>query len=434
MINIQRLAADIPVKKIQGHFRAQMPLSSLQAADSFAPNQAQTAKLLNSRLKSVYGIDSDIGDPKLLGRIFSVVQEFCDLNGDKKLFENLSIKEGKIYSKGYGQTTRIGDKYSVTFNKDIDWKNLKSVTEDLFNKGKIGSKNPNYLIYKNLGDYLISSRGQASYRKCQNGAYKGEAVALPFRICNTTDLREFNSHVIASKMSKEYLPKGIEARFRENTGSNLKFPEAVCRYIEGSKTSFKTAEEAAEYLKKYGINAEFSNTRQANACVQAVEDLSEAAGDKKVFSGLTISPAKGYFEDNDVVADFMFDYTTHENKINLNPDYDWETVKKTVEESFDCLFSPTARVKDFFTHELSHYLDFTENPERFIEMEEKFDRFNKTGMFLTSKVSGYSNEHPAEFCAEYVAGRMAGLEYPKVTNDLFREFWNGRKLNFPASA
>lgn len=167
----------------------------------------------------------------------------------------------------------MGSDYTIIFNKDADWKNIGNLTEEAFQKGKTGSKNPNYFIYKNLGDFLCFSKNPKNYRECRSMLYEGVDATLPFRICNNTNMQEFNAHAIASKMCGESLPADIEEYFRKNTGLSIKFPEAIPGFFEGSKISFDTTDDVIKFLKQYGIEAEFSNIKQANSCAQAVEDL-----------------------------------------------------------------------------------------------------------------------------------------------------------------
>lgn len=430
-MNIQKLAGNIPVNQISGKLKNGVSLDKV-STDSFTAGE-NVAQILNSKLKSIYGINSSIEDKKLLGKIYSAVQEFCRINQDDKLFQNLKISTDKIYTGDLSRTSKIGGTYEITFNKDTDWKNIGSITEDLFQKGKIGSKNPDYLFYKDLGDFINFSQTPKTYRECRLMAYEGENMTLPFRLCNNTNVGEFNAHVIASKMCKEALPRDIEAYFRKNTGNmSLKFPESIPKFLEGSKISFKTIDEAAAFLRQYGIKAEFSDIKQANCCAQAVEDLIQAAGSKDIFNGLKIINSPDSFkESGKTVAKFDFNYETFENNIKLNPNIDWQNSENMMTEDFNIMFHPTTRLKDYFTHELSHFLDFNGNPEKFLKMENEFGRFNKSGLFITSKVSDYATEHPAEFCAEYICGKMAGIEYPEVTDKLFQQFWNGCKLNFP---
>ncbi len=431
-MDVQKLVANIPTNTITSKLGGATYTSKVCTPDSFFASN-DIAEILNSKLKNIYGIKSDIKDKTLLGKIYSVVQEFCELNENDKLFNNLTIQTRNLPAKEYKRVIKMQDNYTLSFNKGVDWKNIEQITKDLFNKGHIASQNPKYLIYQGFGDFLNFSNNPKAHYKCADLFYEKDCASLPFRICNSTSLEAFNSHVTAAKMSKEFLPSDVEKYMRENTGNlSLKFPEALANYIEGSKIKFNTTDEAVEFLKQFGIQAEFSDIRQANLCAQAVEDLIQAVDNKQIFNGLKIKNSPETFANNsETVAQFDFNYKTHENDIKLNPNIQWQNSENLMAESFNNMFHPTTKVKDYFIHELSHYIDFKGNPEKFLEMENKFGGFNTSGIFATSKVSEYATEDPAEFCAEYICGKMAGIEYPEVTDKLFQQFWNGCKLNFP---
>lgn len=430
-MDIQKIAANIPINSIT-HKLEGTNASKISAPDRFSTS-SNVAQIINSKLKNIYGINSSIQDKTLLGKVYAVVQEFCELNSDDKLFHNLTLRTCNLLLKKFSQVTKIQNNYTLSFNKNTDWKNIEQITKDLFNKGFVGSKNPKYLIYQGFGDFLNFSNNPKARYECANLFYEGSSSTLPFRICNSTNLEAFNSHATAALMSKEFLPADIEKYLRENMGNlSLKFPEAFANYIEGSKIKFNTTDEAVEFLKQFGIQAEFSDIRQANLCAQAVEDLIQAVDNKQIFNGLKIKNSPETFANNsETVAQFDFNYKTHENDIKLNPNIQWQNSENLMAESFNNMFHPTTKVKDYFIHELSHYIDFKGNPEKFLEMENKFGGFNTSGIFATSKVSEYATEDPAEFCAEYICGKMAGIEYPEVTDKLFQQFWNGCKLNFP---
>ena len=429
-MDVQKLVANIPINSIT-HKLEGTNASKISAPDRFSTS-SNVAQIINSKLKNIYGINSSIQDKTLLGKVYAVVQEFCELNSDDKLFHNLTLRTCNLLLKKFSQVTKIQNNYTLSFNKNTDWKNIEQITKDLFNKGFVGSKNPKYLIYQGFGDFLNFSNNPKARYESANLFYEGSSSTLPFRICNSTNLEAFNSHATAALMSKEFLPADIEKYLRENMGNlSLKFPEVPERFLTGSEITFSSTNEASRYLREFGIDAEFLNIEQANTCTQAIEDLIQAIGNKEIFSGLSIKTQALNDMDEKTVAEFEYNMETFKNCIYLNPNFDWQSADKLAKEDFHMCHHPTTKSKDNFIHELSHYLDFIGNPKNFIEMDKKFGGFNASGIFATSKVSEYAAEHPAEFCAEYICGKMGGVEYPEGTNNLFAQFWNGCKLNFP---
>ena len=122
----------------------------------------------------------------------------------------------------------------------------------------------------------------------------------------------------------------------------------------------------------------------------------------------------------------------HENieqpKIIINEAFHWKRDKQIAIDNYQNGYHPTPRQKDAFIHELSHYLDFKGHPERFEELSDL--SFTDQDLNIASKVSEYAGKNIAEFCTEYVAGRMAGIKYPKYVTKEFIANWNGPKLNF----
>lgn len=83
-MNIQKIAGNIPINQISGKLNTCVSVNK-GTADSFSTGENVT-QILNSKLKSIYGINSTIEDKTLLGKIYSAVQEFCRINQDDTLF------------------------------------------------------------------------------------------------------------------------------------------------------------------------------------------------------------------------------------------------------------------------------------------------------------------------------------------------------------
>ncbi len=86
---------------------------------------------------------------------------------------------------------------------------------------------------------------------------------------------------------------------------------------------------------------------------------------------------------------------------------------------------PSANMKQTFDHELAHWLHAKKAPLFYVLV----GGIENAGKDLSGRVSGYAQMDIKEFVAEYVTGRMSGATYPKVVDEMYRQF-NGPDLKF----
>ena len=413
-------------------------LSALASCNAAIVKKAEpeTAEALIRKLQSSYGINTELKDKNLLNLLYEAVVDFCKVNKNDKMFEGLEITSGSINEKFF--QTEITDKgFRIIYDEDPKtWENIEEILEELYNSGKISTKNKKYMQYASLGDYLNFIYNPYAYKVCKQRFYCNDSVKIINRLTDDRNVGKFNQAYIASRMSGVQCPEKLTTYFIENCGNaDLIFPKITAKFHKGSNFDFKTIEEAQEFLKKYGIEAIFTDIKQANATASAVEDLVVATGKKDIFEGLVIKSDPEYYSDNLFARGTChWDCTDNSSYITLNPAYNWRRAEAIEQENFDSLFHPTNRTKDFITHELVHYLDFMGNPKEYSQTSSKFRNgtyYNDLGTLWASKISRYASREPAEFCAEYVIGKLAGINYPECVEQEFLNRYNGVPISFP---
>ena len=392
--------------------------------------------VVNEKLKETYGIDSDIKDGRILGKILPAVEEFCKLNKDENLFNGLKLKESKFNSEDeiYLEYCNADEnEYLIVFNSSVDWKNLDKFTKKEYDSAKIASYNPEYFLYKALAGFLNFQFNPYATEINLKTEPEQDVKGYIYRITDSSDIADFNNSYIAAKMSREFVPCELDEYFRCNIGNtDLKYRKAKPLIKnEGVNFNFKSKEEAQKYLfDNYKIKADFNNLRYANECCGAVFDLVHAIGDESIFEGLTIE-TKNIFQDTSASAETTIVVDKNEAKITMNPASNWKYADKCIEKDFKWgYFSANSIKNDIFMHELAHYLDFMGNPTRYYNLNSDFCITDEDERIF-ARVSQYASIDNSEFCAEYVAGRMAGIKYPKAVDERFEYFWNGPVINFP---
>lgn len=399
-------------------------------------------EIINERLKEKYSIDSNINNPTLLGYIFQAVEDFCSLNHNNKMFDRLELRYGVVDDKDV-LFVPVEDydtgQYTIVFNKAVDWKNIKKITENLYENAIIPSNNPKFPIYEALGDFINFKYNPYAHQLNSEAEYGNENYFDIYKICESLNIRRFNACYIASKMSGVNTPKFLrEIYFENSTNTDLIFPKTQFEFKKGKIFHFNTIKEAEDYLKQYGVSAEFCALSQADDFTGAIEDLIELTGDKDIFKGLKVHPDLNQFFSTNTCAAFCYKYGIDKkpkSRIVLNPAHDWKKTKALARYSYDDGFRPTYLTKSDFIHELSHYIEYINNPESFME-QVKYDNENPreltyTEKLIRSKVSGYATTNTREFCAEYISARLAGVKYPKAVDFEFIKNWKGKPLTFP---
>ena len=395
-------------------------------------------RAINSLLKNNYGIKSEITNPEIGQRIITTVEDFVKTNKNNNLFRNLTLRQG-IVDNGIASVVvnPKSNEFILTFNENFDWKNLETITKQMYNKGQIPSDNPACLLYKEFGKFLNFQYNPYAYTYSMKRSFGNDSALKVLRISNSTNVSEFNANYIAGRMSGRNYPKILKTFFEENSGNlNLKFPKADnLQIVQGSIHHFKSTQDSAKYLlEKYGITAEFVNTEQANLFAGAVDDLVQLTGKPHIFRGLKTRIAPEKYDNMSTKMSLHWDYVTGEAELSINPAYDWNNHKKICLKDYQNCHHPSPNPKDTYIHELVHYLDFKGNPVEYGKTEIAFKNgrtnFNDYGKSITAKVSSYAPKSDAEFHSEYVAARLNGIIYPEATNKEFVSTWHGPVLNF----
>ncbi len=436
--NCRNILAPLKPQVMQFNGRVQYVPAGL-ATDTIQLS-SKGCNFINKQLKNLYNIDSNIKDPKLAQKTFDAVEDFCKLNKKDKMFAGLKLTSEAMDDaacSGYAKFDTTKKEFNICFNENFNWKELEKITEEAYNNGKIAANNPKYFLYKHLGEYLNFKYNPSSYKITADREFVNITADKARKISDSTNINEFNSNYIAARMSKKQLPKTMRTFFEEQNGNvDLKFPKPIPEtFNSGSTHKFKSMDDAKDYLSKnYGIQADLETLTQANMLAGSADDITKLLGSKKYFQGLQIKTDINKFDDTATKASLCWNHSTGDAILYLNPAYNWKNNAKLMLKDYEAGLHPSANPKDIFTHELCHWLDFNGNPLKFGQKEIAFKRgetiYNDFGKSITGKVSAYAAQSPAEFCAEYICGRLNGIKYPESTNKEFLLSWNGPKLNF----
>ena len=400
-----------------------------------------TATKINLQLKNVYNIESEISNPEISKRVLSTVEDYCNVNKNNKLFSGAKLKQDFLDNIDNPSTTSWDyntKDISITFNENFDWKNLKQISQKLYDNCEIPNNNPNFYIYRDCANILNFKHNPYAFHFSNSRNFINRSEIDAYRLSDSSNILKFNSSYVAARMSGKKYPKALLTMFEENGGNtNLRFPKpAPNRIIQGSIHHFKNQKDAINYLSKhYGIDGNFIDTKQANLFAGAVDDLSKALGSNEYFRGLKVSVDPTQLENTLTKMTLSWNYATGKAELFINPAYNWKNAKKLNVSDYDELFHPTINPKDTYIHELVHWLDFKGNPTRFGETEIAFSSgktyYNQKGKIITAKVSSYAPKSPGEFHSEYISARMNGIKFPKAVDKEFEAGWNGPVLNFP---
>lgn len=418
----------------QNIIRKQKPASPIistfasKVQDSFCPSRSPY-EILNDKLLSCFGITSEVKDTKVLSDFLGAVDNFCTLNKNRGLFNGLQLKPAYDMNE---LTMSIPQSKQILVDARADWRNIAEVSKRFyFDEGINASPDPLYEFYYSLADFLNFKYNPYAYNACKGLRLPGAASeASGYRLGVNTDILNFKNNYIAAKMCGTPTTKRMDGDFLKYSGNtDLVFPESKNEYFKGTNFNFKTMQEALNFLQSYGIRASLPNLSEANRCASAVCDMANAVGNDRIFQGLRIEGAFERFPDMGFNA--LFD--CEHNRIALNPGVNWNKISDILSSGYHDNFYSTPNPKDVYTHELAHYLDFIINPRLYTNKDRMFMAFHKsdTGKIASNKVSAYAAKYPGEFCAEYVCGRMSGIQYPEIVNRQFNKYWSGPKLNFP---
>ena len=433
---------------------------------------------INKTLETKYGIKSDIKNPELLKAIHSVVKDFCNINENDDLFKNgqyrLVLNEKPLRYKNFSKRSfqLNDDEFKISYNSNINncIEKNNNETQTNYDNGLINTNNPNYYLYYDMAKFLVNT-----YPDLQLNFADGEEnsiCTLPnisvddygtnlrtifLKLTHNTNMEEIPIRYIASKMCKVPMSKYIDNLIGNNL--ELKFPETNDKQIHVEEVSQKELKEIEKELKNtYGINVNFNgNTAYAKAILLSVKNLTKAANDNKIFNGLTIKlfnfgnkNNSGFCEEIENSGEF---YVAFNSAFK-----DTKSLENIKQKTYAAgIVSTNNIVHTSVTHELAHWLQWN-RPKKYhyncvdkgIQFINKYNKDNNdvidtkynynsmkqnSAVSLTlsaaAKVSAYATEDAGEFCSEYVAGRMDGKKYPKVTDELFETLWRGPKLNFP---
>ena len=277
-------------------------------------------------------------------------------------------------------------------------------------------------------------------RNCNQKSFSESFLKVARKIGdNSTDnFSRFNGMYIAARMCGVEVPPNSRKFYIENVGAELNFPPAkITKNPFEKRHDFSSVEEASEYLKQYGIEAEFSKLKLANLVVDSIEDFIQINDNPDMFRGLVIKK-----NTNDGIHTFgsvSWKYSYLESKIldcylSFNEAYDFERHKNTAWRNYFSGHYASASEKYSIYHELGHWLDLQSRPEEYARSNDAFARnekyVNEIGKRRFGKVSAYAQKSPQEYIAEYIAARMCGLEFPEEVNKEI-EYYTPLRLKFP---
>lgn len=408
----------------------------------------QTKKIeeIVSLLKEEYKIDAQFSNLEIAKLTLEAVEDFVKLN-DKNIFEGLIIKDCELDDGGPWETRgNYNDMFfAIKLNNTESVDNLRSTAQDEYDDCLISSNNPKYYLYECLGEFLCFKHNPYAYTlnsKKNNFSDSTLQIARKLGERATLNFERFNSSYIASKMSKVEIPKKADDFYEEFSGADINFAQAEIKSeARGIEHSFNNTDEAIEYLKeKYNIEAEFENLTIANLAVGAIEDFIKINENEHLFDGLVI---KKQIDNTSVYGGmkYKYNYATGQLKscVYFNLAYDWKRHDKLVKKDYNLGYHPSDNPKLTFYHELAHWLDLHNNPEDYISTCDKFNSgkvyINDLGKKVFGKVSGYAQESPIEFKAEYISAKMCGLSFPKLVDEFFKQDYIVKNipLKFPES-
>ena len=398
-------------------------------------------KILNQIFKDKYGITSQINNPQIAEILLPALDDIAKIN-KKNLFNGYTIRTEKLSSNEIAKRVfNVETKeFTTIFNENFDWNNIDKITSKMYHNCEISSDNSKYLLYREFGEFLNFKNNPHQYNIFEERFFINDSVLPALRVSNSKQVNRYKANYIAGRMSKKTFPTKNKTMFENTNGVNLCYPKleeivhrpSFNKPIKISTHSFKNMQDAHSYLStNYGINADFVSQEQANLFASAVDDLSNLFGRKDLFKGLKVSVNGNEFVKSSTEMSLHWDKDYGVAELFINPTHNWKQKTKIAKESYDSCHRATDSEKMAYIHELAHWLDFKGNPWKFGDTELAWkstgNSFNDYGKSIVAKVSSYAATSPAEFCAEYVSGRMYGITYPEKVTNLFLKYWNGLK-------
>ncbi len=401
----------------------------------------ESVETITADLKKL-GIEAEFKDEIQAAVTKEAIYDFIELGNSPEIFEGLKIL-GTDWFGSLDNPCRAGIDYTregeffLKLDSQFDWSKLQEQVQEMYDSGQICSNNKKAPIYEGLGRFLyFTIIDQNDYlANTKPGSLPDKDIALANQLSSNAkeSSANFHSAYIAARMCKIELPKKIIWSF-------LKFPQPVPleRKVD-TVCNFETCQQAQEYLKdKYGIEAEFADTTQANLCAGTMEDFIKLNNDPKIFDGLRIQimtedvekeylKAKGYIGRLGGLVSHSNHYDTNNNTLEdltLRFPGKPETIDE-LSKDYSSGLHPSANMKQTFDHELAHWLHAKKAPLFYVLV----GGIENAGKDLSGRVSGYAQMDIKEFVAEYVTGRMSGATYPKVVDEMYRQF-NGPDLKF----
>jgi len=226
--------------------------------------------------------------------------------------------------------------------------------------------------------------------------------------------------------------KGTSPAVNNSDGEITKEESAAARSLALSKIQksgkLDAKENAAQYLKTLGIDAEFDNDFQANLTKKAVDDFIKINKDPKMFEGLKIS-SNDY---GDSVTNFGWyaDCDREIFELKLNSGFDWSDIKAKMQHAYDNCKTPSAKPEYAIYEGLGHFLNFKYNPYAYTANANRDDCLNEKAMSCALKISKNADSFN-KYNSAYIAARMSGIEYPAFFEQIFLEYVGNSGLKFP---
>lgn len=397
-----------------------------------------------SKLDKEYGIKADFSSFETAKLTLETIEDFVKLN-DKDMFNGLVIKQSSDEEEGsfYRYHSDYKDKsFVLSLNNKKSIEQLEQETKNDFENCKIGSSDKKYYLYEVLGHFLNFKHNPYAFinnTKQNNFSDFARTIALKIGAYAQESVGRYNASYIATKMCGEMLPPDAQEVYEDCVGADLNFPKEKSTPTNlGITHNFETVEEASEYLKQYGIDAEFENTIVANLAVGAIEDFIKVNNNNKMFEGLKIGTYVS--SDSNVLGSVhnIYNYDSDEIKLselNFNSSYDWKRHDKKCEYNFETGHYASNHPKYSIYHELGHWLHFQKMPREYSQLNDMFKYgkvfVNDTGKINFGKVSGYAQISTIEYFAETIAAKMCGLSFPDKAMQEFNELNQILNLKFP---
>ena len=403
-------------------------------------NNKKTIEQINKTLLEEYGIDSKLTNLDAANLFLESVEDFVKIN-TKNMFKGLKLSDltgDNIYSAEYDTDK---DYFEIFFQNNFNKADIEDLAKIRYERGYTASDNKKYMFYDLLGRFLCFKENPYAYNfKCQYRAAFGDRLiaARKLGILATLSYSLYNSNYIAAKMCRVPTTERMDSIYEDLIGADIDFPQPKNTEIKGEEFSFKSVEDAQNYLKQYNIKSNFHDLKSANLTVGAIEDFIKVNKNKNLFNGLEIS-YKITEESWSGATISSFDDIKNEmieSYIVLNIACNWKKPEKVSRKGYNTNHSSSNSPKSTMYHELGHWLHFHNDPLRYDIMGKKYSENEDSTKLLSDyerdifgRVSNYATKSPLEFVAEYITARMSGHIFPKAVDNQFENFYG--KGNVP---